>query len=87
MKEYQLKSLDSHCGKSVDDLWSDFTLNIDSLATQSIHLSKFLINPLYYGLLSKYDDWSDEETTYQKIKITGDQTWRDIFFYITKEKY
>ena len=34
MKDYQMKFLDSHQGKSVDDLWSVFTSTIDSLATQ-----------------------------------------------------
>ena len=61
MKDYQLKFLDSHHGKSEDGLWPDVFSTIDTLATQS---KQILSEPSLPALLSKYDDWSDGETTF-----------------------
>ena len=78
MKDYQLKFLDSHHGKSVDDLWSDFTSTIDSVATQCIPSKQILSKPSLpwitqqiRRLIRRRDD------LYRKFKNAGDQTCQD----------
>ena len=49
-------------------------------------MRKFLVNPLYDGLLIKRENWSNGETTYRNFKTIGDQKSREKNI-VTKEKH
>ena len=36
MKDYQQKFMNSHLGRSVEDLWNDFTSTLDTFSSQCI---------------------------------------------------
>ena len=53
MTDYQQKFLSSHIGKSIEELWNDFTLTLGLFTSQCIPVSLFLVRNHCLGLLKK----------------------------------
>ena len=85
MRNYQEKFLNSHIGRSVEELWNDFTSTRDLFSSQCIPVKTFsgkkslpLITQEIKRQIRKRD------YLYRKYKKTGDQVLRTKFLALRK---
>ena len=55
MKDYKQKFMNSHLGRSVEELWNDFTSTLDTFSSQCISVKLFRERNHCLGLLKQLD--------------------------------
>ena len=85
MRDYQQKFLSSHIGRSVEELWNDFTSTLDLYSSQCIPVKTFSgkkslpwITQEIRRQIRKRDHF------YKQFKKTGDQVFRNKFLALRK---